>query len=91
MNKLDIKKHPFSFLLRALVILAAVITFIILIFIIGYILINGVPNLKLSLFSLEYTTDNVSLIPALINTILMIFLALIIAIPFGVFFCYIFS
>ena len=85
MNKLDIKKHPFSFLLRVLVILAAVITFIILIFIIGYILINGVPNLKLSLFSLEYTTDNVSLVPALINTILMIFLALIIAIPFGVF------
>ena len=54
-------------------------------FLLAYILINGVPNLKPSLFSLEYNTENASLMPALINTVIMTLLSLVIAIPFGIF------
>lgn len=85
MSKIDIKNHPFSFILRLLVILSAVITFAILIYIIVYILVNGVPNITAGLFSFKYTSDNVSLMPALINTLIMIILSLVIAIPFGIF------
>ena len=68
-----------------LVMLGAIITFAVLLFLIAYILINGVPHIKPSLFALEYTSENASLMPALINTIIMTLLSLLIAVPFGIF------
>ena len=68
-----------------LVLLAAIITFAALLFLIAYILVNGVPYLKPSLFSFTYTSDNASLMPALINTLVMTALSLLIAVPLGIF------
>ena len=79
------KKHPFSFLAYILVLLSAVITVFILFFIIIYILAKGIPNLKPELFEFEYTSENVSMMPAIINTFTMVFMTLIIAVPVGVF------
>lgn len=79
------KRTPFSFLMMLLVVLSSVITFAVLIFLIAYVLINGVPYLKPSLFSLTYTSENASLMPALINTVIMTILSLLIAVPFGIF------
>lgn len=79
------KRTPFSFLMMLLVVLSAVITFAVLIFLTAYVLINGVPYLKPSLFSLTYTSENASLMPALINTVIMTILSLLIAVPFGIF------
>ncbi|HJC91020.1 MAG TPA: phosphate ABC transporter, permease protein PstA, partial [Candidatus Mediterraneibacter excrementigallinarum] len=78
-------KHPGSLIVMLLVMLAAIITFAVLIFLIAYILINGVPHITPSLFSLEYTSENASVIPALVNTIIMTVLSLVIAVPFGIF------
>lgn len=78
-------KHPGSFIMMLLIMLAAIITFAVLIFLIAYILINGVPHITPSLFSLEYTSENASVIPALVNTIIMTVLSLLIAVPFGIF------
>ena len=64
-------KHPGSFIMLLLVMLAAILTFAVLIFLIAYILINGVPHLTPSLFSWEYSSENASVVPALINTIIM--------------------
>lgn len=74
-----------SILLKVLIYLAAALTFAVLLFLLAYILINGIPNIQPSLFSLEYNTENASLMPALINTIIMTLLSLVIAIPFGIF------
>lgn len=81
------KKHPRvgSSILKGLVYACAIITFVILFFLIAYILINGVPNINLDLFSLEYSSDNASVIPALINTVIMTILSLLIAVPIGIF------
>ena len=68
-----------------LVLIAAIITFAALLFLIAYILVNGVPYLKPSLFSFTYTSDNASLMPALINTLVMTALSLLIAVPLGIF------
>ena len=73
-----------SIILRVL-IFAAAATFAVLLFLLAYILINGLPNIKPSLFSLEYNTENASLMPALVNTVIMTALSLVIAIPFGIF------
>lgn len=78
-------RKPGSLILMLLVMLAAVMTFLVLFFLIAYILIKGVPHLKPDLFALHYTTDNVSLMPALFNTVIMTFFSLLIAVPLGIF------
>ena len=78
------KSDPWSLVLFLLVCLAAVITMGALLFIIGYILAKGIPHLDLSLFAWEYNSENVSLMPALINTVYMTVLALLFAVPAGV-------
>lgn len=70
---------------KGLVYAAAVITFAVLLFLIAYILINGIPNLKPSLFEWTYNSDNVSMMPAIITTVQMTLLALVIAVPLGLF------
>ena len=78
-------KHPGSLIVFLLTWLAALLTMGVLVFLIGYILIKGVPFLTPDLFKLEYNSDNVSMLPALINTLLMTVLALLIAGPLGIF------
>ena len=78
-------KTPGSLIMMILVMLSAIITFSVLLFLIAYILVHGVPYLKPSLFSLEYSSENASLMPALVNTIIMTLLSLVIAVPFGIF------
>ena len=78
-------RTPGSLIVMLLVMLAAIITFAVLIFLIAYILIHGVPYIQPSLFSLEYSSENASLMPALANTVIMTALSLVIAVPFGIF------
>lgn len=78
-------RHPASLIMMLLVKLAALITFTVLIFLIIYILVHGVPYLKPSLFSLHYNSENASLMPALINTVIMTLLSLLLAVPIGIF------
>lgn len=74
-----------SMLLKALVWLSALITAGVFLMLVGYILIKGVPNLKPELFAWTYTSENVSMTPAIVNTILMTLLSLLMAAPLGVF------
>ena len=70
---------------KGLVYGAAIITFAVLLFLIAYILINGVPHLKPSLFEWTYNSDNVSMMPAIITTVEMTLLSLLLAVPLGLF------
>ncbi len=80
------RHQPFSLLLLLLVVLSAIITAFVVIFLIGYILYHGVPNLSLpGLFSWKFTAENQSMMPAIINTVIMIVLTLMLAVPIGVF------
>jgi len=79
------KRRTSDMILKGLVWLSAGLTFLVLIFIIIYILAKGLPNLKPSLFALQYNTENVSLFPALVATLEMVGLSLLIAVPFGIF------
>lgn len=81
----EYKRNPFSLFLFIITCLAMLFTVFVLLFIIGYVLIKGIPYLRLDLFSFNYTTENVSLMPALVNTITMTFLSLFIAAPLGIF------
>lgn len=72
----------FFYIIVRLAILTSVATFA---FIIGYILYNGVEYLTPSLFEWTYTSENVSMMPAIINTITMVLLSLLIATPIAIF------
>lgn len=77
-------KDPLSFFLFLIVHLAMIFTMAALLFVICYILVKGVPHLTPSLFAAKYTSENVSLMPALANTIFMTLLSLLFAVPVGV-------
>lgn len=78
------RKHPGSFLLLLLVLIAAFLTVATLLFLVGYILITGIPNLTPSLFAWKYNSDNVSMMPAIVNTVEMVAVSLLLSVPFGV-------
>ena len=80
-----IRKKLIDKLLFLLTWACAILTFSVLLFLIAYILIRGVPFIKPSLFALTYTTETVSLFPALITTVLTVLTSLLIAAPIGVF------
>lgn len=79
------KKRPLSFVAFLLVLLSAVITVGMLGFIIVHILINGIPYLKPEIFAWKYTSDNCSMTPAIINTLIMTAISLLISVPLGIF------
>lgn len=81
----EYKRSPLSAILFGLVILAALITIVTVVFMIGYILIKGIPNIKPELFEWEYNSVNVSMMPAIINTVIMTVLSLLLAVPLGIF------
>lgn len=73
-----------SIVLRTLTYLGAGLGFLVLASLVLYILLAGVPYLTASLFAWTYTTDNLSMMPAIVNTLLAILLTLAIALPIGV-------
>ena len=79
------RKSPLSLTLFLLVTISALVTAFVLFFLIAYILIKGVPHLTLDLFSWTYNSENVSMLPSIVNTFLKTLLSLLIATPLGIF------
>ena len=77
-------RHPFSLAVFIVTTLAAVVTVAVLVTLIVWVLIRGIPSLSLDMFSFDYTTENQSMLPAIINTLFMVAVALIIAGPLGI-------
>ncbi len=79
------RKKPLDLLLCAVTWLAALATFAALIGLIAYILAKGLPHMRASLFAFTYTSKNVSLLPALVTTLMMVALSLALTVPLGLF------
>lgn len=78
------RAHASSQIARGVIYAGALFTTLVLLGIVGFILVNGIPHLSPMLFEWSYTSENVSLMPALISTLYMALLALLIAVPIGV-------
>ena len=85
MTKKPFRVRPLSLFLRLAVYAAAAATALVVVFIVGYILVKGVPHIKPELFAWKYNSENVSMTPALVNTVTMTALSLLVAGPLGVF------
>jgi len=79
------KKHNefLSNFLTLITIVGAMTSVAVLLIIIAFILFNGIPNITPELFELEYTSENCSVIPSIINTTEITLLALLISVPLG--------
>ena len=91
-NKIDLrqkirmyKKRPKSLLLALIVLLCAAVCCAVIVFLIGYILVKGIPNLTPSLFAWQYNSENVSMMPAILNALIYTAVSLLMAVPAGVF------
>lgn len=73
-------------LLRGLMGLCSGITCLVLLMIIGYILYRGIPSLTWNLLSTEPNnlTGDIGILPNILNTLYIIFVAMIIVLPLGV-------
>lgn len=82
---LSYKNCPGSALLRIMVLLSAVLTFGVLLFLILHIVVQGLPHISFSTFAWNYTTENASVTPAIVNTLVITLLSLCFAAPLGIF------
>ena len=85
MNKVkEYLRKPGSLIMLILILLAVTITVASMIYLVIYILVNGIPYITPDLFAWKYNTENVSMTPAIINTLIMVFLTLLLAVPIGI-------
>ena len=73
-----------GFLPRFFVKGGALITLAVILTIVIYILANGIPNLNSKLFAWEYNSENVSMMPAIVNTVVMVVVTLLMSVPIGI-------
>lgn len=70
---------------KAVIMASAFITFAILAILVGYIVIKGAPHLSAEMFEKTYTTENISMFPAIVTTLIVVVLSLVVATPIGIF------
>lgn len=78
------KTSGYDLIVRGALYLCTGLTVLILFFILWHVLSNGVPYLTPELFAWDYTTENVSMTHALVNTLIIVVVAMSLAIFFGV-------
>ena len=86
MKPLSGRRRAYDRILRFLLYFCAALTCALLLFIIGYILYRGIPSLTWNLLSTEPNnlTGNIGILPNILNTLYIIFVAMIIVLPLGV-------
>jgi len=80
------KRNIFVWSMRLLMWLAAGITAALTLFLLGYVLIKGIPNITWELLSTKpsYLTERIGILPDILNTVYIIIATLIFVLPLGV-------
>ena len=80
------KRLSFLWTVRCGMWLAAVLTAALTLFLVGYVLVQGIPGITWELLSTEpsYLTERIGILPDILNTIYIVIATLLIVIPLGV-------
>ncbi|MCI7095316.1 MAG: phosphate ABC transporter permease PstA [Clostridiales bacterium] len=83
MNK---KRKLYITSMRVLMITATALTVALVLFIVGYVLVNGIPNITWEFLSTKpsYLNDRVGILPDILNTVYIVIATLIVVLPLGV-------
>ena len=85
-SKSRTKRKIYGAVMQALVRIASVAVCLLVIFMTGYVLIKGIPNISWELISSSpsYLSDRVGILPDILNTLYIILTSLVIILPLGV-------
>lgn len=79
-----LRKDVSGLILKNLTLLCALLAALVLLILAGFIIARGVPYLNWDMFSWKSTTENLSMLPAILNTLLICAGSLLISVPCGV-------
>lgn len=85
-NKSKAKRRAYVVFMRALMIFCTALTCALVLFMIIYVMVKGIPNLSLELLTTKpsYISDRIGILPDILNTLYTVFATLLIVIPLGV-------
>ena len=80
------KRNVYVWATRILMWLAAGITAALTVFLVGYVLVQGIPNITWEFLSTKpsYLSDTIGILPDILNTVYIVIATLVIVIPLGV-------
>ena len=86
MKPLSGRRRAYDRILRFLLYFCAALTCVLLIFIIGYIFVRGLPHISWEFLTTEpsYISDTIGILPNIANTVYIVVVTLIIILPLGV-------
>ena len=86
MKPLSGKRKAYDRILRFLLYFCAALTCALLVFVIGYIFINGLPHISWEFLTTEtsYIKDTIGILPNILNTVYIVVVTLIFILPLGV-------
>ena len=85
-KKLSPSRRAYGWLMRALMWLASALTCALVLFLIGYVLYKGIPNLSWELVftSPSYLEERIGILPDIMNTLYIMLATIVIVVPLGV-------
>ncbi len=85
-TKLSTKRRVYRVAVRTLMGIATALTCAIMLFLIGYVLMKGVPNLTWELISTKpsYISEKIGILPDILNTLYLVLGTLVVVLPLGV-------
>lgn len=85
-NNIKTKRKAYSSLMKALMGISVSLTCALVLFLIGYILVKGLPNISWKLLSTKpsYLDDSIGILPDILNTLYVVLATLVIVLPLGV-------
>ena len=80
------KRKMYIVLMRGLMLISAVLTAALVLFLMGYVLVKGLPNIswELLLTKPSYLTERIGILPDILNTVYIVLATLVIVLPLGV-------
>ena len=85
-NKLSGERKAYILLMKALMIFSVAVTAALVLFLFGYVLIKGLPNISWELLSTKpsYLTERIGILPDILNTLYLLLATLVVGLPLGV-------
>ena len=86
MQTLSRKRKRYGMLMKTLMVIAVGLTAALVLFLLGYVLVKGVPNISWELLSTKpsYLTEKIGILPDILNTVYIVLATLVIVLPLGV-------
>lgn len=80
------KRKIYIVLMRGLMVVSTALTVALVLFLIGYVLVKGLPNISWELLSTKpsYITERIGILPDVLNTVYIVLATLVIVLPLGV-------